>query len=99
VIPVVDAALAARLPADQELPGRLRDALRRLRPAEREVFLLRRGGGLTCEGMARTHGHLVDTVKAQMRGRQKVVPSYSVMGPVKVALEAAVRYLAHELGL
>jgi enoyl-[acyl-carrier protein] reductase I len=31
-------------------------------------------------------------------GANKVVPSYSVMGPVKAALEAAVRYLAHELG-
>jgi enoyl-[acyl-carrier protein] reductase I len=31
-------------------------------------------------------------------GANKVVPNYSVMGPVKAALEAAVRYLAHELG-
>jgi enoyl-[acyl-carrier protein] reductase I len=31
-------------------------------------------------------------------GAGKVVPSYSVMGPVKAALEASVRYLAHELG-
>jgi enoyl-[acyl-carrier protein] reductase I len=31
-------------------------------------------------------------------GSSKVVPTYSVMGPVKAALEAAVRYLAHELG-
>ena len=31
-------------------------------------------------------------------GASKVVPSYSVMGQVKAALEAAVRYLAHELG-
>jgi enoyl-[acyl-carrier protein] reductase I len=31
-------------------------------------------------------------------GASKVVPNYSVMGPVKAALEAAVRYLAHELG-
>jgi enoyl-[acyl-carrier protein] reductase I len=31
-------------------------------------------------------------------GAAKVVPSYSVMGPVKAALEAAVRYLAQELG-
>jgi enoyl-[acyl-carrier protein] reductase I len=31
-------------------------------------------------------------------GAQKVVPSYSVMGPVKAALESACRYLAHELG-
>jgi enoyl-[acyl-carrier protein] reductase I len=31
-------------------------------------------------------------------GSNKVVPTYSVMGPVKAALEACVRYLAHELG-
>jgi enoyl-[acyl-carrier protein] reductase I len=31
-------------------------------------------------------------------GALKVVPNYSVMGPVKAALEASVRYLAHELG-
>ena len=31
-------------------------------------------------------------------GASKVVPNYNVMGPVKAALEASVRYLAHELG-
>ena len=31
-------------------------------------------------------------------GANRVVPSYSVMGPVKAALEAACRYRAHELG-
>ena len=31
-------------------------------------------------------------------GAQKVVPTYSVMGPVKAALEACCRYLAYELG-
>ena len=31
-------------------------------------------------------------------GSSKVVPTYSVMGPVKAALEACVRYLAFELG-
>jgi enoyl-[acyl-carrier protein] reductase I len=31
-------------------------------------------------------------------GANRVIPSYAVMGPVKAALEAAVRYLAHELG-
>jgi len=31
-------------------------------------------------------------------GANKVVPSYSVMGPVKAALEACARYLAVELG-
>ena len=31
-------------------------------------------------------------------GAAKVVPTYSVMGPVKAALECACRYLAYELG-
>ena len=31
-------------------------------------------------------------------GAQKVVPNYNLMGPVKAALEACCRYLAHELG-
>jgi enoyl-[acyl-carrier protein] reductase I len=31
-------------------------------------------------------------------GAQKVVPNYSVMGPVKAALESVCRYLAYELG-
>jgi enoyl-[acyl-carrier protein] reductase I len=31
-------------------------------------------------------------------GAEKVVPNYNLMGPVKAALEACVRYLAYELG-
>jgi len=31
-------------------------------------------------------------------GAQKVVANYNVMGPIKAALEASCRYLAHELG-
>jgi enoyl-[acyl-carrier protein] reductase I len=31
-------------------------------------------------------------------GANRVVPNYNVMGPVKAALEASVRYLAYELG-
>lgn len=31
-------------------------------------------------------------------GAEKVIDHYNVMGPVKAALEASVRYLAHELG-
>jgi len=31
-------------------------------------------------------------------GATKVIPTYAVMGPVKAALESAVRYLAYELG-
>lgn len=31
-------------------------------------------------------------------GSEKVTPGYGIMGPVKAALEASVRYLAAELG-
>jgi len=31
-------------------------------------------------------------------GANRVVPNYNVMGPVKAALEASCRYIAHELG-
>jgi enoyl-[acyl-carrier protein] reductase I len=31
-------------------------------------------------------------------GAARVVPNYNLMGPIKAALEAACRYLAHELG-
>lgn len=31
-------------------------------------------------------------------GAEKVIPNYNLMGPVKAALEASVRYLAYELG-
>ena len=31
-------------------------------------------------------------------GAEKVIPNYNMMGPVKAALEASVRYLAYELG-
>ena len=31
-------------------------------------------------------------------GAEKVIDNYNLMGPVKAALEASMRYLAHELG-
>ncbi|MBV72087.1 MAG: enoyl-[acyl-carrier-protein] reductase FabI [Myxococcales bacterium] len=31
-------------------------------------------------------------------GAERVIPNYNVMGPAKAALEANIRYLAHELG-
>jgi enoyl-[acyl-carrier protein] reductase I len=33
-----------------------------------------------------------------VQGANKVIPAYSVLGPVKAALESVVRYLAYELG-
>lgn len=43
-----------------------------------------------------THGGSLTTLSYY--GAEKVVDHYNVMGPVKAALEASVRYLAHELG-
>lgn len=40
----------------------------------------------------------VSFVTLSFYGAEKVVDHYNVMGPVKAALEASVRYLAHELG-
>ena len=54
-----------------------------VRMAHRAVPLMTEGGTL----FAMTY-----------HGASKVIPTYSVMGPVKAALEACVRYLAHELG-
>jgi len=52
--------------------------------------------------MAKLAEPLMDTGGSLMTlsyyGAEKVVDHYNVMGPVKAALEAAVRYLAHELG-
>lgn len=43
-----------------------------------------------------TEGGTITTVS--FVGAERVVDHYNVMGPVKAALEASVRYLAHELG-
>ena len=45
----------------------LRAALRELRPAEREVFVLRQESGLTYEEIAAARGQPVGTIKTQMR--------------------------------
>jgi RNA polymerase sigma-70 factor (ECF subfamily) len=58
-------------PADtlvrSEALDRLRAALRRLRPEEREVFLLRQNTDRTYEEIGRSRGVPVGTVKTQMR--------------------------------
>ena len=43
-----------------------------------------------------THGGTMFAMS--YHGAVRVVPNYNVMGPVKAALEASCRYLAHELG-
>jgi len=54
-----------------------------IRLARRAVPLMQDGGALFA---------------MSYHGANKVVPNYNVMGPVKAALEATVRYLAYELG-
>jgi RNA polymerase sigma-70 factor (ECF subfamily) len=46
---------------------RLQTALRELRPAEREVFILRQDTGLTYEEIAEARGYPIGTVKTHMR--------------------------------
>lgn len=53
--------------ADHEQVTRLQQALKDLRPEEREVFLLRQNGDLTYEEIAETRDIPVGTVKTQMR--------------------------------
>ena len=48
-----------------------------------------------CEPLMTEGGSLITL---SYYGAEKVVDHYNVMGPVKAALEASVRYLAHELG-
>ena len=47
------------------------------------------------EPLMGSHGNLTTLT---YYGAEKVVDHYNVMGPVKAALEASVRYLAHEMG-
>ncbi|KVD66216.1 enoyl-ACP reductase FabI [Burkholderia ubonensis] len=48
--------------------------------------------------MARLAVPLMDQGGTLYLGASRVVPNYDLMGPVKAALEATCRYLAHELG-
>jgi RNA polymerase sigma-70 factor (ECF subfamily) len=51
----------------QEYVRHLREAIRHLPPAEKEVFLLRQNGEWTYEEIAQWHHWSVDGVKQQMR--------------------------------
>lgn len=79
-----------------DLQGRLVDA-------SREGFL--KAMDISCHSFMRmaklaeplmTDGGTLFTMS--FYGAEKVVEHYNLMGPVKAALEASVRYLAHELG-
>lgn len=52
---------------DRETLDRLREAIKLLRPEEKEVFLLRQNGELTYEQIAEIRSAPVGTVKTQMR--------------------------------
>ena len=51
----------------QEYVRHLREAIRHLPPAEKEVFLLRQNGEWTYEQIAQFHARTVEVVKDQMR--------------------------------
>ncbi len=66
-MPMLEAVPPTRGLEDQEALQQLRQALLRLRPEEKEVFLLRQNGELTYEQIAEMHNRPVGTVKTQMR--------------------------------
>jgi RNA polymerase sigma-70 factor (ECF subfamily) len=66
-MPTPDATPPARSLEEKESLEQLRCALMRLRPEEKEVFLLRQNGELTYEQIAELHNRPVGTVKTQMR--------------------------------
>jgi RNA polymerase sigma-70 factor (ECF subfamily) len=66
-MPTHDAPPPARSLEEKESLEQLRQALLRLRPEEKEVFLLRQNGELTYEQIAEMHNRPVGTVKTQMR--------------------------------
>ena len=58
---------AAQPTAEENSGDRLREALKVLRPEEKEVFLMRQNGELTYEQIAEASERPVGTVKTQMR--------------------------------
>jgi RNA polymerase sigma-70 factor (ECF subfamily) len=66
-VPTRSGATAEDEVIHRERLWRLQAALRELRPAEREVFILRQDTGLTYEEIAEARGYPVGTVKTLMR--------------------------------
>jgi RNA polymerase sigma-70 factor (ECF subfamily) len=66
-MPTQGATPPARSLEEKESLEQLRQALCRLRPEEKDVFLLRQNGELTYEQIAELHNRPVGTVKTQMR--------------------------------
>jgi RNA polymerase sigma-70 factor (ECF subfamily) len=71
---------------DREAQERLRGAILKLGPKEREVFLLRQNGGLTYEAIATLLKTPVGTIKTQMRAAvrklREVLREKQVIGPI-----------------
>jgi DNA-directed RNA polymerase specialized sigma24 family protein len=71
-MPTPDTTLTPVL-EDQESLRRVRDVLRQLRPAEKEVFLLRQNDGMDYERIAAVVRRPVAVVKTQMRAALHVL--------------------------
>ena len=65
--PVDESSSPSETLEERETLQRVREALRRLRPEEKEVFLLRQNGDLTYEQIAELRNRPVGTIKTQMR--------------------------------
>lgn len=67
IMPCAQTSTVAADLEDRESLERLREALKVLRPEEKEVFLMRQNGELTYEQIAEASDRPVGTVKTQMR--------------------------------
>jgi enoyl-[acyl-carrier protein] reductase I len=89
------------LPCDVRIPGQLETVFERIRTEWGQLdFLLH---SIAFAPAADLHGRVVDCqggclLTVTFYGSERVVSHYNLMGPVKAALESAVRYTAAELG-
>jgi RNA polymerase sigma-70 factor (ECF subfamily) len=67
IMQLADGAVPSQIVEDEESLRRIREALLKLRPQEKEVFLLRQNGEFTYEQIAQMRKCPVGTVKTQMR--------------------------------
>jgi RNA polymerase sigma-70 factor, ECF subfamily len=67
IMQLADDAVPGQIVEDEECVRLVRQALLRLRPEEKEVFLLRQNGELTYDQIAQMRGCPIGTVKTQMR--------------------------------
>ena len=67
IMQLADGTAPEQVVEDEEALARLRQALLKLRPEEKEVFLLRQNGELTYEQIAQMRNCPIGTVKTQMR--------------------------------